>query len=90
VVLSLFSQAGIKSISAGQQGIADYGTTAGNAYWFNEATGTSSFLGSGVAAITTGTDELGNYMIDMLYTAATSMSTAWAAAGPGWTAASRR
>jgi hypothetical protein len=59
--------ASVKSISAGRQGISDYVTTAGNAYWFNEATGATSFLGSGVAAVTAGTDQFGNYMIDMLY-----------------------
>jgi hypothetical protein len=59
---------GVQSISAGQWGIMDYLTTGGNAYWFNEASGSSSFLGSGVAAVTAGTDQYGNYLIDMLYT----------------------
>jgi hypothetical protein len=58
---------GVQSVSAGQQGIIDYLTTGGNAYWFNEASGSTSFLGSGVIQVTAGTDQFGNYMIDMLY-----------------------
>jgi hypothetical protein len=57
---------GVSSVSAGQQGISDFVTTAGNAYWFNEASGITSFLGSNVAHVTTGTDQYGNYMIDVL------------------------
>ncbi len=57
---------GVRSISAGQQGVTDYVTTGGSAYWFNDASGVSDFLASGVAAVTTGTDQNGNYMIDLL------------------------
>jgi hypothetical protein len=58
---------GVKAVSAGQQGISDILFTNGWAYWFNEATGGFSFLGSNVAAVTTGTDQYGNYMIELLY-----------------------
>jgi hypothetical protein len=57
----------VKSISAGQQGISDYAATNSNAYWFNEATGQSVFLASGVAMVTAGYDQSGNYMIDLLF-----------------------
>jgi hypothetical protein len=57
----------VKSVSAGQQGIIDLLYTNGNAYWYNESTSTFAFLGSGVSQITAGTDQYGNYMIDMLY-----------------------
>jgi hypothetical protein len=58
----------VKAVSAGQQGIMDLLYNNGNAYWYNEATGTFSFLASGVAAVTAGTDQFGRYMIDLLYT----------------------
>ncbi len=57
---------GITAISAGQQGILTY-LSSGNAYWWSEASASSSLLGSGVAQVTTGTDASGNYMVDMLY-----------------------
>jgi hypothetical protein len=58
---------GVRSVSAGQQGISDFVTTSGNAYWYNEATGGTSFLSSNVAQVTTGIDRNGNYMVDLLY-----------------------
>jgi hypothetical protein len=57
----------VSSMSAGQQGFMDYITTSGDAYWYSEASAFSSYLGSGVAAVTAGTDQYGNYMIDLLY-----------------------
>jgi hypothetical protein len=58
---------GVKAVSAGQQGIIDYLTTAGDAYWYRESDGARSYLGSNVAQVTAGTDSSGNYMIDLLY-----------------------
>jgi hypothetical protein len=58
---------GIGSISAGQQGISDFVTTGGNAYWYNDTNGATAFIGSGVVQVTTGVDQSGNYMIDLLY-----------------------
>src|SRR5262249_51120405 len=63
-----FIASNVRSISAGQQGIHDFVTQSGAAYWFNESTGVYDFLDSGVAQVTTGTDAKGNYMIDLLYT----------------------
>jgi hypothetical protein len=57
---------GVASVSAGQQGFTTYLTTSGNAYDYQDATGTSSFIASGVAAITAGTDANGNVMVDLL------------------------
>jgi hypothetical protein len=57
----------VKSISAGRQGVSDYVTTAGNAYQLIEATGATTFLGSGVASVAAGTDQYGNAMTDLLY-----------------------
>jgi hypothetical protein len=73
---------GVRSVSAGQQGILDILYTNGNAYWYNEATGSTSFLASNVAAVTTGTDQYGNYMIDLLYNS--GMLSEYQA-GRGWT-----
>jgi hypothetical protein len=73
---------GVSSVSAGQQGISDFVTTSGNAYWFNEASGALSFLGSNVASVTTGTDQYGNYMIDLLFNG----GNLWEyRVGSGWT-----
>jgi hypothetical protein len=77
-----FMASGVASVSAGQRGIADYVTTGGNAYWFNEATGSIVFLASNVAQVTAGTDQFGNYMIDLLYT---SGSLSEYKVGSGWT-----
>jgi hypothetical protein len=58
---------GVASVSAGQQGVSTYLTTSGNAYFYQDATGASSFVASGVAGITSGTDAKGNVMIDLLF-----------------------
>jgi hypothetical protein len=72
----------VASMSAGQQGIIDYVTAGGDAYWYSEATALSSYQGSGVAAVTAGTDQNGNYMIDLLY----SSGALWELRqGSGWT-----
>jgi hypothetical protein len=77
-----FLASGVKSVSAGQRGISDYVTSVGNAYSFNEATNVTSFLGSNVAAVTSGTDPFGNYMIDLLYNG----GNLWEyRVGSGWT-----
>ena len=69
-------------LSAGQPGIIDYVTAGGDAYWYSEATALSSYQGSGVAAVTAGTDQNGNYMIDLLY----SSGALWELRqGSGWT-----
>ena len=62
-----FLASGVKSVSAGQQGISDFVTIAGNAYSFSEATNLSTFLASNVAAVTSGTDQFGNALIDLVY-----------------------
>jgi hypothetical protein len=54
-------------VSAGQQGISDFVTIAGDAYSFSEATNLSEFLDSNVAAVTSGTDPSGNALVDLLY-----------------------
>jgi hypothetical protein len=63
-----FIASNLSSMSAGQQGFLDYIGTNGVAYWYSEASAFSSYLGSGVAAVTAGTDQNGNAMIDLLYT----------------------
>jgi hypothetical protein len=59
---------GITSVSAGRQGGLDYVTTNGNAYYYTEASGSASLLAYNVAQVTAGTDQNGNFMIDLLYT----------------------
>jgi hypothetical protein len=77
-----FIASNVGSMSAGQQGFMDYVTTGGDAYWYSEATAFSSYLGSGVTAVTAGTDQNGNYMIDLLY----SSGALWEwRQGSGWT-----
>jgi hypothetical protein len=77
-----YIDSGVKSVSAGQNGIMDYLTTAGNAYFFNESIGGKTYLGSGVSAVTAGTDLNGNWMIDLLF----SNGNLWEYRQPGgWT-----
>jgi hypothetical protein len=59
---------GIRSVSAGQQGVSTFVSSGGSAYLYFESSGTSSLLASNVAAATAGVDAAGNYMIDLLYT----------------------
>src|SRR5207244_2705163 len=61
----------ISSISAGQQGIITYLTSAGDAYWFSGAGGSSTFLASNVKQVATGTDAAGAYLIDLLFNTGT-------------------
>jgi hypothetical protein len=63
-----YIDSGVKAVSAGQQGIIDYLTTGGTAIWYSEAGGVKVPLASGVAQVTAGTDQYGNYMIDLLLT----------------------
>jgi hypothetical protein len=70
----------VQSISAGQRGISDL-LTGGNAYFFNEATGSLSFLGSNVASVQVGYDQFGNYLIDMLCSNGNAYEYG---AGSGW------
>jgi hypothetical protein len=58
---------GVRSVSAGQQGMTAYVSTSGSAYQWFEATGLSSFLASSVAQVTAGTDANGNWMLDLLF-----------------------
>jgi len=58
---------GITSVSAGQHGISDLLYSSGAAYWYNEATNGYAFLASGVKQVTAGTDQNGNYMIDLVF-----------------------
>jgi hypothetical protein len=72
----------VKSVSAGQQGFMTLLYTNGNAYSYFEASNTFAFRGSGVSAITAGTDQYGNYMIDLLY----NSGDLWEyRVGSGWT-----
>src|SRR5262249_1986238 len=61
-----FLGSNVKALSAGQQGVVAILTGNGDAYWYNEATGPSSFLASNVSAVTAGYDQFGNYMADLL------------------------
>lgn len=76
-----FIAGNVGSMSAGQQGFMTYVTTSGDAYWYSEATAFSSYLGSGVASVTLGTDRFGNDMIDLLF--ATGSLWEWRQ-GTGW------
>jgi hypothetical protein len=73
---------GVKSISAGQQGISGFVTTAGDAYTYNEASSVSGLVASNVASLTIGTDQSGNYMMDLLTNAGTLLEYRVAS---GWT-----
>jgi hypothetical protein len=53
-------------VSAGRNGVAELLLFNGDAYHFSETTGSFTFLGSGVAQITAGTDQNGNFMIDLV------------------------
>jgi hypothetical protein len=57
---------GVQSISVGRQGISDYLTTGGVAHW-HTLSGSDVALASNVKQVTAGTDQFGNYMIDLLY-----------------------
>jgi hypothetical protein len=57
----------VAAISVGQQGILTYLTTEGSAYLFDEHVGTASFIDSGITQITAGSDETGNYQLEILY-----------------------
>jgi hypothetical protein len=63
-----FIASGVKSISAGRQGISDYLTTGGVAHWHSESGSLDVTLAGSVKQVTAGTDKLGNYMIDLVYT----------------------
>ncbi len=62
-----FIASSVQSISVGRQGISDYLTTSGVAHW-HSLSGSDVALASGVRQVTAGTDQNGNYMIDLLYT----------------------
>jgi hypothetical protein len=62
-----FIASGVQSVSMGQQGIATFVTTGGDAFWYGEAYGGTSYLSSGVLLSVTGVDQAGNYMIDLVY-----------------------
>jgi hypothetical protein len=62
-----FIASGVQSISAGRQGVSDYLTTGGVAHW-HTLSGQDVALAGGVRQVTAGTDQFGNYMIDLLYT----------------------
>jgi hypothetical protein len=72
----------ILSLSAGQQGNMAYVTTSGDAYSYSETGGLWTYLGSGVSAVTAGTDQNGNSMLDMLF--ANGSLSEWRQ-GSGWT-----
>jgi hypothetical protein len=72
----------VKAVSAGQQGIMTILYANGDAYWYSEAGNVSSYLGSNVAAVTAGTDQYGNYMLELLYTSGDLYEYR---VGSGWT-----
>jgi hypothetical protein len=73
---------GVHSISAGRQGISDYVTTGAVAHWHNQAGNLDVPLGFvGVSQVTAGTDQFGNFMIDVLLSSGTLVE--WRA-GMGW------
>ncbi len=57
-----------QSVSAGQQGNVTMVKTWGDAYLYSEASNSYTFLGYHVKQVTTGVDQYGNLMIDLLYT----------------------
>jgi hypothetical protein len=57
----------VSAISVGQQGILTYLTADGSAYLYVEQGGTAYFIDSGIAQITAGSDETGNYQLEILY-----------------------
>jgi hypothetical protein len=77
-----FLGSNVRSASAGRQGYSELLLTNGNAYSYSEASNSSSFLGSKVAAVTAGTDPAGNLMIDLVFQGGSAYE--WRAAS-GWT-----
>jgi hypothetical protein len=73
---------GVKAVSAGQQGVVAYLTTGGDAYSFTQSIAAYVHLGSGVAAVTAGSDQNGLSVLDMLYSNGTLNE--WRASN-GWT-----
>src|SRR5581483_6398430 len=63
-----FIASDVQSISAGRQGISDYLTTGDVAHWHSEGGSLDVALASSVLQVTAGTDELGHYVIDLVYT----------------------
>jgi hypothetical protein len=63
-----FIGSGVKSISAGRQGLSAYVTTGGEAWTYSQLSNRYTYWGSGVSQATAGTDENGNWMIDLLLT----------------------
>jgi len=57
---------GVKSLSAGQQGISAYVDTLGNASSFDQSTGAATALASGVATVSAGVDANGHYQFELL------------------------
>jgi hypothetical protein len=56
----------VSRISAGRQGVSEYVTSAAEGHWHSE-TGLDATVAWNVSQITAGTDQYGNYMIDVLY-----------------------
>src|SRR4051812_17225329 len=73
---------GVHSVSAGQQGVSGYVTTAGKAYSYDESSRVATLQASNVAAITIGTDPTGQTLIDLLYSGGALYDDR---AGSGWT-----
>jgi hypothetical protein len=57
----------VYSISAGRQGISDYVTYGAEGHWHSQGGNLDVTVAWGVSQITAGTDQFGNYMIDLLY-----------------------
>jgi hypothetical protein len=74
---SHFIAPGVQSISVGQGGIASFVTTSGDAYWYGEAYGGTSFLISGVRQVTTGVDASGHYEIEAVFNDNTASEYRW-------------
>jgi hypothetical protein len=84
---------GVASVSAGRMGVSEILLSNGNAYDYREATNTTTFLASGVAQVTAGSDAYGNPMIDLLYASGNlweyQVSTGWTSLGGGVRAISK-
>jgi len=64
---------GVARVSAGRNGAAEMLLGNGNAYHFNEAAGSFTFLASNVAQIASGTDTNGNLIIDLVFAGGTDV-----------------
>jgi hypothetical protein len=62
-----YSVYSVTQISAGRQGMIDFVDAAGQAFLWIESSGQFVYLGSGVTRVTTGYDQYGGLVVDLLY-----------------------